>query len=38
MAFKAGREVRDPGKGLGFEEAVTCIALQPLFRMLFVIE
>ncbi len=38
MAFEAGSEVRDSGKGLGFEETVTCIAPQPLFRMLFMVE
>lgn len=38
MAFKAGSEVGDSWKSLGFEEAMTCIALQSLFHMLFVIE
>ena len=38
MAFKAGGQVRESGEGLGFEEAVTCVTLQSLFHMLFVIE
>ena len=38
MTFKAGIEVRHPGKDLGLEEAVAGVAFQSLFQMLFVIE
>ncbi len=38
MAFKAGGEVGHPGKGLGFEGAVTGVTPQSLIHMLFVIE
>ena len=38
MTFQAGVEVRHPGKGLGFEEAVASVTFQSLFQMLFVIE
>ena len=38
MTFQAGVELRHPGKGLGPEEAVASIALQPLLQMLLVIE
>jgi len=38
MAFQARVDVRHPGEGLGFEEAVACVTPQSLFDMLFMIE
>jgi hypothetical protein len=38
MAFEAVRDAGHPGEGLGFEEAVACVTLQPLFTVFFVIE
>src|SRR4030042_2099064 len=38
MAFKAGGYGRDSGKGLGFEEPVTGIAVEALFGMLLMVE
>jgi len=38
MAFKAGGDVRNSRKVLGFEETVTCITPQTLFDMLFVVK
>jgi hypothetical protein len=38
MAFKAGGQGRDSGKGLGFEEPVTGIAVEALFGMLLMVE
>ncbi len=38
VTFKAGHEVGNSGKGLGFEEAVARVTFQPLFRMLLMVE
>jgi hypothetical protein len=38
VAFQAGVNVRYPGEGLGFEEAVACVTPQSLFQMFFMVE
>jgi hypothetical protein len=38
MAFQAVSDAGYPGEDLGFEEAVACVTLQPLFTMFFMIE